>query len=339
MVLAVAVRETVPTSTDDADRSAWSAAGVKPLWEIPQAHAQPESQRAGVWPWRTMAPLVARAVALASPDVAERRVLSLIAPSAMPGEFHTITNLNAGLQILLPGEMARPHRHSMDALRFVFDGDGAVTRVDGKVAAMARGDLVLTPGNCWHEHWHDGDKPIVWLDVLNVHTHQFLDTLTFEPGPAHDVPELPPDTLFAHGNMLPEVAPQRFSPVFRYPLADAAAAVALAPRGADGARRVRYINPLTGGPVMPFLDCALVQLDPGQTTIPARTSAHAVCAVVAGSGETRIGDQCIAWEANDVFTIPNGVATVHSGTSPAHLFVVSDRELYRRLDLLTEVYG
>jgi gentisate 1,2-dioxygenase len=132
---------------------------------------------------------------------------------------------------------------------------------------------------------------------------------------------------------------QRFSPVFRYPLADVAAAVVCAPRGPDGARRVRYVNPLTGGPVMPFLDCTLAQLDPGQTTIPARTSAHAVCTIVAGTGETRIGDQRIAWETNDVFALPNGVATVHSATSSALLFVVSDRELYRRLDLLTEVYG
>jgi len=195
---------TVPAAVDD-DRLAWSDAHVKPLWEIAQAHSDAASaRRAMLWPWRTMQPLVTRACALTSPAIAERRVLSLIEPGAGPDDFQTITNLNAGLQILLPGEVARPHRHSMDALRFVLEGEGATTRVDGKLAPMMRGDLVLTPGWCWHEHWHDGDAPIVWLDVLNVHAHLNLGTLAFEPGPVHDVPALPSDAAFAAANVVPD---------------------------------------------------------------------------------------------------------------------------------------
>jgi len=104
----------------------WRDAHVKPLWEIPLAH-KPDGDFGSpvLWPWRTMEPLVQRAIALASPASAERRVLSLIDPDGHEGDFHTTTNLNAGLQILLPGEVARPHRHSMDALRFVLEGGGA----------------------------------------------------------------------------------------------------------------------------------------------------------------------------------------------------------------------
>ena len=208
-------------------------------------------------------PLIERACILATPAVAERRVLSLIAEDASNGEFHTITNLNAGLQVILPGEIARPHRHSMDALRFVLDGEGAVTRVDGKEAPMMRGDLVLTPGWCWHEHWHNGNAPIVWLDVLNVHTHINLDTFAFEPGPPHDVPSLVPDDAFSSPNLVPDVSASQFSPVFRYPLADMTRAIDATPPGRDGARRVRYVNPLNGGPVMPLLDCWMMRVDPG----------------------------------------------------------------------------
>ena len=325
----------------DADRQGWEAAHVRPLWEVPEAHAGPPPAPEGVlWSWRTMKPMIDRATEIASPALAERRVLSMVDPKAKPGDFHTITNLNAGFQVILPGEVARPHRHSMDALRFVLDGSGAATRVDNKVAPMSRGDLVLTPAWCWHEHWHEGDAPIVWLDVLNVHTHLFLETLQFESGPAHDVPELPSDESFGFAGIRPDVsAPTAYSPVFRYPLADAQRALALAPRSHDGSRRVRYVNPLSGGPVLPYLDCWLVQLEAGETTLPLRTNAHAVCAVVEGSGRTQVGAQSMAWERNDVFTLPHGVPISHTAERDAFIFLVSDRELYRRLDLLTETYG
>jgi len=299
----------------------WTEAHVRPLWEIPQAHsdAHPE-HRATLWPWRTMRPLVDRACDLASPAVAERRVLSLIAPDAAPGQFHTITNLNAGLQIILPGEVARPHRHSMDALRFVLDGDGAVTRVDGTDAPMMRGDLVLTPGWSWHEHWHDGDAPIVWLDVLNVHTHLNLDTFRFEPGPPRDVPAPVP------GAML------------RYPLAEMQRTLAGMPPGPDGSRRARYVNPLTGGPVMPLLDCWMLRLEAGVRTVPFLTSAHAICTVVSGRGTTGIGTGGVSWETNDIFTLPHDTWIAHRADETSELCIVSDREVYRRLDLLTERY-
>ncbi len=286
-----------------------------------------------------MEPLVQRAIELATPAVAERRVLSLIDPQAGPNEFHTITNLNAGLQVILPGEAARPHRHTADALRFVIEGEGAVTRVDGKVAQMNRGDLVLTPGMCWHEHWHEGTAPIVWLDVLNVHTHLHLGTMTFEPGPPHDVPQLPPEEAFAFANVVPDVPRSTVSPVFRYPYASARAALEVAPRARDGSRRVRYVNPLTGGPVMPFLDCYLVRLDAGQSTHAFTTSAHAVCTVLEGRGSTTAGSTTIEWEPRDIFSLPHGSPIVHHSEETVYLFLVTDRELYARLDLLRETYA
>ncbi len=327
------------STADDADRRAWDDAHVRPLWEIAQAHSEAAPEhRATLWPWRTMRALVERACELTSPAVAERRVLSLIAPDAKPGEFHTITNLNAGLQILLPGEAARPHRHSMDALRFVLEGSGAVTRVDGKLAPMNAGDLVLTPGWCWHEHRHDGDAPMVWLDVLNVQTHLNLDTFAFEPGPPHDVPVLPSEEAFANANVVPDIDAPRFSPVFRYPFDAVARALDAAPLARDGSRRVRYVNPLTGGSVMPLLDCWMFRLEAGRSTVPFRTSAHAVCSVVSGRGTTTAGSGAIDWETHDVFTLPHATWISHRAEETSTVFVVSDREVYRRLDLLTETY-
>lgn len=300
----------------------WRDAHVQPLWTIPQAHAGAGADPAPVcWSWRDLQPLVERAIREASPAVAERRVLSLIDPTGRPGDFHTVTNLNGGLQILLPGEAARPHRHPMDALRFVLEGEGAVTRVDGIEAPMASGDLVLTPGGWWHEHWHAGTAPIVWLDVLNVHVHLHLGTIAFEPGPVHDVPQHPAGTRL------------------HYPYAEAKGAVDAQRPGPDGSRRHRYTNPLTGGPVMELLDCSLVRLDAGSVTRPVRGSAHAVCAVVEGSGATASGGGEIRWQRNDVFSLPANTAVVHRANETSYLFVCTDAPILERLGLLTETVG
>ena len=310
------------TPTGEEIQQGWRDAHVRPLWEIAQAHAPDPAAGGPVnWPWATLEPLVARAISLASPASAERRVLSLIDPAGKPGDFQTTTNLNAGLQILLPGESARPHRHSPDALRFVLEGGGAVTKVDGTLAKMEFGDLVLTPGWCWHEHWHEGDAPMVWLDVLNVHAHMNMGTFSFEPGPPHDVP--PPVDVAA----------------FRYPLADAKRAADATAPGRDGARWFHYVNPATGQPVMPFLDSYLVRLDAGQTTLPLRTSAHVVCAVAEGRGSTTAGSGTIAWGPRDIFTLPHRAAITHHADEAAYLFVSTDREILNRLGILTEEYG
>jgi gentisate 1,2-dioxygenase len=333
--------ETSTALTADERRAAWNAAGVSPLWENRLAHnGALKAERPGLWPWATMKPLIDDAAAMNSTDVVERRVLSLMGANAeAPGYPFTITNLNAGYQILLPGEVARPHRHSMNALRFVLDGNGADTVVDGKACPMAEGDLILTPGWTWHEHIHNGSTPIVWLDVLDASLHRYLGTDAFEPGPPHDVPARTSDDAFAFANLLPDVGdPIAHSPVFRYPWAAAAAAVSAAPPGRDGARRVRYINPATGGATMSLLDCSLIEIDAGRETAPFRTSSHSVVTVVEGHGRTTSDGATIDWAPKDVFTLPSGQWMSHRADERARLFITTDREILRRLDLLEETY-
>ncbi len=324
-------------------RDAWRKASVRPLWDNPLAHrARSGGPPAHLWAWRELEPLVKAAMAVTSMAAIERRVLTLVDPEIDGDAAGTTTNLTAALQILMPGESARPHRHSMNALRFVLDGSGAVTRVDGRDCPMAEGDLVITPGWSWHEHAHHGDAPIVWLDALDAPLHRYLGTDAFEPGPAHDLPGHADDAAFAMPAIVPELAdpPPAHSPVFRYPWGEAARAVAAAPRWTDGTRRVRYVNPLTGGAVMPLLDCYVTQIEPGAETIPFRSTGNAVAAVVEGRGSTRIGEKTLRWGQKDVFSMPHGNWIAHTAEGgPARLFVVSDREVLRRLDLLKEEFG
>jgi gentisate 1,2-dioxygenase len=244
--------------------------------------------------------------------------------------------------VLLPGEKARPHRHSMNALRFVLEGSGATTVVDGKPCRMDEGDLVLTPAWTWHEHVHEGTEPIIWLDALDVPLHHYLGTGAFQPGPIGEPPETVPDEAFAVASVVPDVTytTKAYSPVFRYPYGPAATAVAAAPLARDGSRRVRYVNPLNGGTAMELIDCFLVQLDPGMTTLPFRTNASSVCCVIEGEGESQVGDKTVSWRKRDIFTLPQGNRIVHKSTGgTARLFVVSDRDVFARLGLLQEEYG
>ena len=168
-------------------RKSWHAANLRPLWESMAAHRVREGGPAPThWKWKQIRPLVDDAVKVASPAAIERRVLTFADPNADAETGGTTTNLTTALQILLPGEKARPHRHTMNALRFVIEGSGASTIVDGKDCPMAEGDLVITPGWTWHEHVHRGSAPIIWLDALDAPLHRYLGTDAFEPGPAHD---------------------------------------------------------------------------------------------------------------------------------------------------------
>lgn len=325
----------------DEFRRAWRAANITPLWETTSVGPKADGPKGYLWKWKVLRPLVDNAVEATTLANAERRVLCLSNPDAVDGR-NTTTNLSACLQVLMPGESARPHRHTPNALRFVLEGSGATTIVDGKHCPMSEGDLILTPGWCWHQHTHAGSAPIVWLDALDVPLHHYLGTGVFEPGPPKDVLELPDDSAFATPNIVPELpqTPEGYSPVFRYPRAASMAALKSAPLAKDGSRKVRYVNPLNGGSAMSLVDCSMTKIDAGKETIPYRTTSNSVCVVVEGSGSSRVGNETFQWEPRDIFSMPHGNWITHRCDSDgAILFVVSDREVLRRLDLLVDEYG
>ena len=320
-------------------REEMSTAGVAPLWERLASHAPNRAQQPRIWRWDQLAPLVAKAVRATGMDAAERRVLTLADPDLSRQTPPRVTpDLNAGIQILMPGESARPHRHTANALRFVIEGNGARTIVDGKSCAMERGDLILTPGWTWHEHVNEGDQRVIWLDVLDVPLIQYLNLNLFEPGPARNLPETVEDSAFTVPGVMPDrhnVSP-RHSPLFRYSWSEVSPALDAMPPSDDGSRTLRYTNPLTGGAVMTLLDCYLLRF--GRTpTHRRRVSASAVCFAAEGTGHSTIGDTEIAWTKNDVFTIPHWVWVSHQAVSDdATLFLVTDDEVLRRLDLWRE---
>ena len=331
-----------PSAAETAEfRAALAAANMSALWEDEdRGDRRGGAEPALLWRWEQVEPLIGRAVRATSIENADRRVLSLRKPASNAGAPGLTTNLVAALQILMPGETAPPHRHTMGALRFVMEGEGAETIVDGKSCAMAPGDMILTPGWTWHEHVHKGKARMVWFDGLDVPIHRHLGTIRFEPGPAKDLPQQLPDAAFAAAGLVPQGSfePRADSPLYRYPWAAAKAALAQAPKAEDGSRMLRYTNPMTGGAAMELIDCFLVALEPGQPTVLCRSSASAVCVVAEGSGTSQVGERSLAWEKNSIFTVPHGNWTSHRADAAATLFVMTDRDLMQRLGVLRDEF-
>ncbi|MCY1165325.1 cupin domain-containing protein [Polaromonas sp.] len=323
----------------------------QPLWDryhrITTRHPQSPAA-AHLWPWAAMAPLVDRAVAEVAMADAERRVLLFTNPDA-GGSVATMRSISGGLQTLLPGEVAHAHRHTLAALRFVMQGQGAVTTVNNQQCEMSEGDLVLTPSWTWHEHTHPGEGRMVWFDGLDLPLSHHLDTMFFEmaaPGlvavepPPTRAPAVPSDgaTLLPDSCDAASVSAGGFKPSrFRYSAERAWSALAQSvPRG-DGSRLLRYIDATSGGPVLPTLDCYLMGLDKSMPTRGRRSTASAICVVAEGEGTSIIGGTTIAWRRNDVFTLPHWQWATHTASSShAKLFLMSDRELVAGMGYLRE---
>jgi gentisate 1,2-dioxygenase len=318
-------------------RDKFQAANVVAMWEQELRPVVPLLP-SYIWRWEDMNPLIGESATAVSMDNAERRVLILRNPGLKGSTSGAAPNLRVNLQVLMPGEKAQPHRHTMHALRFVLEGKGAVTTVEGKSCPMLPGDLLLTPGMTWHEHVNDTDERSVWVDSLDVPIHGFLENRFFEQGPVYDLTPLPADEVYAAG-LAPAkpAAPTSWSPMFRYPWETAVKALDATAPDADGARRLRYTNPTTGGAVLSTIDCYLLGLAKGAETTAYRTNSNAACVVVEGEGQSRVGDATITWGQKDIFILPHGQWIVHRALSDtARIFQITDRELFRRLDFLRE---
>lgn len=317
---------------------------VMPLWDRYHQilRAEPSApDRPFLWRWAELQPFISRAAAEVTMDKAERRVLMLVNPD-FGGKVVTTTNLFAGIQILEPGESARPHRHTASALRLVMEGDGGATIVDGQHCPMEPGDLILTPNWAWHEHVNQGETRVVWLDGLDLPLAAHLGAIFAEGGAAYDRaangPGLAAGAL-AEGGLVPAIplGDKPHSPMFRYPWSRVRAALEAAPEFADGSQRVHYTNPVDGGPVMATMDCYAWRLARNRATAPYRTTANAVCLAVEGEGTSTIGGTTVEWRKHDVFTVPYWHWTSHRARSAdAHLFMFTDRDVLRRTGLLRE---
>ena len=324
-------------------REALARQNLVPLWPslramLPPGKPQPRT-RATHWSYEALRPLLLKAGELTPIEKAERRVLVLANPGHGLEKMQASAAMYLGMQLLLPGEWAPSHRHTPNAVRMVVEGEGAWTTVDGERCPMLRGDLILTPTGLWHEHGHDGDAPVVWLDVLDLPLVHYMEASYHVDGPRQAVRPGRGDRAYARAGLVPTpvfARSARAYPMLRYPWADARAALeaVAADRPDVDAVQISYVNPETGGDAENILGFHALMLRPGQTlALPVRSPA-AVFHVIEGGVEVAVEAQRFTLAAADTCCAPGYTAVSlanRSASEPAFVFIADETPLHKKL--------
>ena len=291
------------------------------LWnvanDIEPWYPQPKSIPT-LWAWRKIERYVRDAARLVSAEKAARRVVMLVNPgrkewSAASGLLYT------GVQIMNPGEAASAHRHQASALRFVMEGRGAYTTVDGERLELGARDFVLTPNGTWHEHGVDASgTQCIWQDGLDIPLMNSLDANFYEVHPRVNQTPAP---------LSRENWSKPYSPVFLYKWDDAY-------REVKKLGRYEYSNPLTGGPVMPTMGASLELIT--NTSPFKRHTGSVVYQVATGRGWSEVGGQRFEWEEKDIFCVPSWTKYRHGARGEAVLFSFNDIPAMQALSLYRE---
>ncbi|MFM9883178.1 MAG: cupin domain-containing protein [Burkholderiales bacterium] len=285
-------------------------------WHRPAPALWPEPRKNFVpYQWRYAHAKAALDAAgrLIDTSLAERRNLILFNPIE-GNHYATARTIISAYQMVLPGEIARSHRHVPNALRFVLDAEpGMYTVVNGEALEMLPGDVLLTPNWSWHGHNNEGKAPAYWLDFLDVPLVQLLEPMFFEHyptqyEPVHDKPRQSP---------------------FVFKWADSEKRLAVAPDTPHYGNQIEL-----GDPAMATMGLFMQRLGRGQTTQRLQTTANSVYAVFRGRGTTEVDGERFEWAKGDVIVAPGWRSHHHEVHEDTVLFRVTDAPVQQRLGLL-----
>ncbi len=332
-----------------------SALNLVEFWEQRMEIEIEEPRVAAVpyhWKWSDISPRLAVAATTVPIEECERRALVFANPG-LSGKPYITQTLFAAYSLYNPGEQAPVHRHTPNASRFVLEGNGGYTTVNGEKLQMSRGDLVLTPNGCWHDHGNEGTEPVIWVDVLDVPLVESLNATMFEFDYVEDAqrktiqsiaaPSGYSTQLYSGGGLTPTFVDHRrgridHSPMFVYRWKDTRAALdamSSLPGSPYDAITVEYTNPVSGGPVMPTLSFRSTLLRAGERTLPQRRTSSSAFVVLEGTGKTEINGKTFEWKPNDVFCAPPWSWYQHESTGgEAVLYSVTDEPALKKLGLM-----
>jgi len=319
------------------------------LWNVTSQLLPPEPKtkvQAHLWKWTALCDLAYRAADLVPIDRGgERRVLALVNPG-LGGKYAATQTLWAAVQIVKPGEIAPCHRHTPSAIRFIIEGDRTYTNVNGDKCVMSRGDLVLTPNWTWHDHGCESDQPTIWMDGLDLPLVSDLDAVFFEPYPEHQhaITQInDSEAKFSGPHLRPiwESLDSDYSPLLNYkwePTYQALKRIGEGPASPYDDVCFEYLNPNTGGPVLPTIGCNIQIIRPGVHTKAHRQVNSTVYHVFDGSGYSIINGQRFNWVRGDFFVVPPWAWHEHANENQveATLFSIQDTPIVKALGLYRE---
>jgi len=341
----MALQATERAADLEAYRAELRAAGLDAPWTEPGPLIRPKASavQARLWRWTEIEPLVRRSAEFMSPGRgAERRIVRLDNPG-VPERTSTHT-ISTAVQYILPGEVAPAHRHTPNAVRFMLQGHGAYTTVEGDKCVMEPGDLVLTPSMTWHDHGNEGTEPAMWIDGLDSPVVRYLENLAMdtypeERQPVAAVPGVSERRYGAPGLRPATVESGTATGRLLHYRWEATHAALLRQRELPASPyddvMLEYVNPSTGRSVLPTLGCYIQMLRPGVRTRSHRETSSAVYHVVAGAGHSVIDGRRFDWTRGDFFAVPPRARHEQAGDGddPAILFSFQDVPLLTALGL------
>lgn len=316
------------------------------------------------WKWLDIEPRLRVAAQIVPIEECERRALVFCNPG-LSGKPHITNTLFAAFSLYNPGERAPVHRHTPSASRFILEGSGGYTTVEGEKCTMHRGDLILTPAGTWHDHGNEGNEALIWMDVLDVPLIESLNATLFEfdyqaqassLNSGHPIGtayqriaerEDHSQKLYGAGGVMPLFVQHRrgrngnHSPMFVYRW-EKTQQMLRALRDYDGDPHdgiiVEYIDPSTGGPVMPSMSFRSQLLRPRERTRTHRHMSSTVYCCLEGRGYTEIEGARFEWGRHDVFVLPSWTwhSHVNSSDEDTFLYSVTDEPTLRKLGLYRE---
>ena len=303
-----------------------------------------------VWKWSTLLPLAEKAGELVPVGRGgERRAIGLANPG-LGGRAYVSPTLWAAIQYLGPRETAPEHRHAQNAFRFVVEGEGVWTVVDGDPVRMSRGDLLLTPGWRFHGHHNDRDAPMAWIDGLDIPFSRQNDVGFFEFGADRVTDYATPnfsrgERLWGHPGLRPlsGLEDTVSSPLcaYRWEATDRALTeqLLLEDEGMpatfeQGHAAIRYSNPTTGGDVMPTIRCEFHRLRAGAASRSRQEVGSSVFQVFDGRGTAVLGGTRYPLETGDLFVVPSWVSWSLEAETTFDLFRFSDAPIIERLGFM-----
>jgi gentisate 1,2-dioxygenase len=314
----------------------------------PKSPCEPAS-----WRFDEIREYMLEAGSLITAKEAERRVLVLENPG-LRGQSKITTDMYAGVQLVMPGEVAPAHRHTQSALRFVLEGEGAYTAVNGERTIMHEGDFIITPPWAWHDHGNPSPDPIFWLDGLDIPVIQSLDASFAEHLDVDEQPITRPvgDSDARYGyNILPvdHAGGGGSSPVFNYPYSRTREALERLRRAEQWdpchGLKMRYTNPITGNHAMATMATFIQLLPKGFATAAYRSTDATIFVPIEGKGRSTIsmrsGEEFVVeWNKRDIFVVPSWHRVRHEAIdSDAVIFSYSDRPIQEALHLFREERG
>lgn len=331
--------------------SDFEAEHLMPLWtqidDLMPRHPAPKAVP-HVWKWSRLFPLAQRSGDLVPVGRGgERRAIGLGNPG-LGGRPYISPTLWAAIQYLGPKETAPEHRHAQNAFRFVVEGEGVWTVVNGDPVRMSRGDFLLTPGWHFHGHHNETDQPMAWIDGLDIPFSYQNDVGFFESGSERVTDYATPrfsrsERLWGHPGLRPLSCLQDTvsSPIgaYRWEFTDRALTeqLLLEDEGQpatveQGHAAVRYVNPTTGGDVMPTIRAEFHRLRAGTQTPARHEVGSSVFQVFEGSGSVVMGGVEHKLDIGDLFVVPSWVAWSLQAETQFDLFRFSDAPIMERLN-------